>query len=79
MVATSAGYSSSLSQRLRSKLPCVGGGTAAMERLMHKMQLVMWAALAITIALPIYLLRRTRDVFSGLNELVAERHFTTQC
>ncbi len=45
---------------------------------MHKMQLVMWAALAIAVATPVYFLQRTRDVFSGLNQLVAERHFTAQ-
>ena len=39
-------------------------------------QLVMWIALAITIAIPFYMWRRSRGVFQGLNEFIAAQRMT---
>lgn len=45
---------------------------------MNRMQVIMWIALAVTIAIPVYFWRRSRDTFSGFDQLMAERHFTAQ-
>ncbi len=39
-------------------------------------QLVMWIALAVAIAIPFYMWRRTRSVFRGLQEFVAAQQLT---
>lgn len=38
----------------------------------------MWIALAVTIATPIYLRRRSRDIMSGFGQLIAERGFVAK-
>lgn len=45
---------------------------------MNRMHLVMWVALAAAIVIPVYFMRRTREVFAGFNQLVAERHLTAR-
>ncbi len=42
------------------------------------MQVVMWIALAVTVATPIYFWRRSRDVMGGFDELMAERGFVAK-
>jgi len=42
------------------------------------MQVVMWIALAVTVATPLYFWRRSRDIFSGFDQLVAQRGFVAR-
>ncbi|HNN90712.1 hypothetical protein [Haliangium sp. UPWRP_2] len=38
----------------------------------------MWIALAVTVATPLYLWRRSRDIMGGFDELIAERGFVAK-
>ena len=42
---------------------------------MHKMQIVMWVCLAITIALPVYMWRRSTNIFASFERLVAQQGY----
>ena len=41
-------------------------------------QLVMWIALVVAIGIPIYISRRSKNVFSSLNEFVAAEHLVAR-
>ncbi len=45
---------------------------------MHMQSLVMWGALAVTIAIPAYMWRRRRNVLSGFQALLAEKGFAAR-
>lgn len=45
---------------------------------MHMQTTVMWTALAIAIGIPLYMLRRRRDILRGLHAFLAARSFTAR-
>jgi hypothetical protein len=45
---------------------------------MHGNQLVMWVALAVAVAIPVFLLRRKRKIMSGFDAFIAEKKFVTR-
>ena len=45
---------------------------------MHGNQIVMWAALAVVVGIPVFVLRRKRKVLSGFDDLIGERKFVAR-